>query len=204
MAFQKTAFQNNAFQQDEIIESTSQIDYGQEIRDRLPEESSLQIDGNPGRIMIDKSVGTELGSVEVDTFSNARGRLLPFATGIYLDRYGSWFGITRNGMGDDTYRSNIIALRSSDITIAGLKNAIASILNISIDDIEITNTYPNYCKAGGICHSNLLQGTACKFAGHYSLQNKTMTITLPFGSDSSLLTNILNNLVVPGVTINFD
>jgi hypothetical protein len=182
--------------------TTSQIDYGTEIRSKLPENSSLQIDGNPGRIMIDISIGKELGNCEIDIFNNAKGRLLEYASGIYLDRYGNWFGIRRNGLDDDTYRNNIIALRSSDITIAGLKNAISSVLNINVDDIDITNTYPNYCKAGAVCHSNILQGTACKFAGHYSLLNKTMTITLPDGTDITLLDNILNNLVIPGVTVN--
>ena len=179
----------------------SQIDYGSEIRSKLPEESQLQIDGNPGRIMIDSSIGEELGNCEVDTFNNAKARLLSYASGEYLDQYGAWFGILRNGMDDDTYRANIIALRSSDITIAGLKNAISAILNIDISEITITNTYPNYCKAGGVCNSNLFQGTPCKFAGHYSLINKTMTIILPVGTDPTLLTNILNNLVIPGVSV---
>jgi len=180
----------------------AQIDYGQEIRDNLSEESSLQIDGNPGRIMIDSSIGEELGSCEDDTFNNARARLLSYASGIYLERYGNWFGITRNGMDDDTYRNNIIALRSADITIAGLKRAISAVLNIDISEISISNNYPNYCKAGGVCNSNLLQGTACHFGGHYSLLNKTMTITIPNGSNLTILNNVLNNIVIPGVYVN--
>ena len=183
---------------------SSQIDYGQEIRDRLPEHSVLQIKGNLGRIMIDESIGKEFSSIDMDIFTNSRARFLPFATGKQLDYYGDWFGIPRNGMGDDTYRANIISLRSADTTIAGLKQAISAILNITVDDIDITNLYPNYCRAGAEVRGNEQTGTPCTFAGHFLLKNKTMTITIPDDvpyQSVQLLESVIDNLVIPGVYV---
>jgi hypothetical protein len=186
------------------MESSSQIDYGLEIRNRLSEHSNLQIENNPGRIMIDESIGKEFSSIEVDIFSNARARLLQYATGKQLDYYGDWFGIPRNGMDDDTYRANIIAFRMADTTIAGLKQAINAILNITVDEIIITNQYPNYCRAGADVRGNLQTGTPCTFAGHFLLKNKRMTImvpiTVPFLS-IQLLESVIDNLVIPGVYV---
>ena len=205
MAFQSNAFQSNAFQIEDLGPTTvPQRDYGSDIRSRLPENSELQVDGNPGRIMIDNCMGKEFGNVEVDTFTNARARLIQNAVGKQLDYYGDWFGIIRNGMDDNTYRANIIAFRSSDTTIGGLKRAIGAILNITIDKIDITNLYPNYCRAGAEVRGNLQSGTPCTFAGHFLLKNKTMTITIPNDvpySDVQLLESVIPNLVIPGVYV---
>lgn len=182
----------------------AQIDYGKEIRDKLPEHSALQDEGNPGRIMIDSSIGTEFASIEDDIFTNSRARLLQYATGKQLDYYGDWFGIPRNGMDDDIYRANIIAFRMGNTTISGLKQAISAILNIIVDSIIITDLYPNYCRAGAEVRGNLQTGTPCTFAGHFLLQNKTMTIILPdtvLNSDILLLESVIDNLVIPGVYV---
>jgi hypothetical protein len=75
-------------------------------------------------------------------------------------------------------------------------------LNIDIADISISNDYPNYCRAGAPCNANLFSGIPCTFAGHFSMLNKTMTITLPDGiGDVSLLESFIDNFVIPGVTV---
>jgi hypothetical protein len=180
----------------------SQIDYGQEIRDRLPIESPLQIKGNPGRTLIDECVGREFSNTEIAIFNNGKARLIQYATGAQLNYWGQLFGFPRpSGMDDDTYRANLISLRMADITIQGLTGAIAAILNIPESEITITNNTINYCKAGAVCNANQFQGTACKFGGLFQLTRNGITITLPAGADISLLESVIQNMVIPGIIV---
>jgi len=185
------------------LDTVPQRDYGDDIRGRLPENSELQVDGNPGRIMIDECIGKYFGDMEVGIFVNSRARFLPNATGPQLEMYGDWFGIKRNGMDDDIYRAQITSLISADITVAGIKRAISAILDIDISEISISNNYPNYCRAGAPCNANLFSGNPCTFAGHFSMVNKTMTITVPSGTDITNLGSVIDNLIIPGVTVNY-
>ena len=185
--------------------TTAQVDYGTEIRERLPEDHIINNDPeNPGRILIDKSIGKYFAQMEVDIFKNSRGRFLPFATGINLERYGDWFGIQRNGMDDNTYRANIISLISADITIAGVKTAVSAILNIDETEIDISNSIPNIAKAGSKCKANNYTGIASKFGGYFAMQKKQITITVPTGTDISILQSVIKNLVLPGVQVTID
>lgn len=206
-AFQETAFQSTGFQTEET-EETSETDinytpqdFPSDIRDRFPEHSPIHEIGNIGSKLID-SIGRELSNIEGWIFSNSDARFLSRATGIYLDRYGILFGLPRpGGMNDDTYRAHLISLRSSDITITGVKKAIAAILDIDTDEILITNSFPNYCTVGGVVMANMVTGTTCRFSGRYNTVTKTMTIQVPSGSDVDLLESVIYNMVIPGVTV---
>ena len=181
----------------------SQIDYGQEIRNRLPEKSALQLAGNPGRIMIDECFGLEFSLQEIASFNNAKARLIQYATGQYLDYYGQWFGFPRpSGMDDDIYRANLISLRMVDITIQGLTGAIAAILDIPESEITITNNIVNYCKAAAVCNADQFEGTPCVFGGLFQLVRNGITISVPSGSDVALLESVIQNMIIPGITVN--
>jgi hypothetical protein len=184
---------------------TAQVDYATEIRERLPEDHIINQDPeNPGRILIDECIGRYFAETEIAIFKNTRSRFLPFATGIRLDQYGEWFGIPRNGLDDNTYRANIISLISADITIEGLKTAVASILNLTVDDIDVTNTVANIATAGSTCTVNNQGGVISRFDGYFSTNNKQITITVPFQTDITILESVIQNLIMPGIEVTID
>lgn len=176
--------------------------YAEEIRNRLPENSPIHDPDNLGYKLID-TIGLELGKVEAWLFRNSDSRFLERASGAYLDQYGLWFGLSRQtGMSSTDYYNQITGFRGSDITITGLKKAISSILQISRDEIIITNTYPNYATVGGVVSANHFTGTPKTFSGYTNVISKNMTIILPTGSDpNGILPGLISNLTVPGITI---
>ena len=83
------------------------------IRELLPLGSSLQDDGNPLRIVLDRSVGEWL-----DGFEQPFEQLfLTTATGGWLDAHGKDYGVSRRiDESDESYRQRIIYEKLDNLT----------------------------------------------------------------------------------------
>lgn len=192
----------------------AQRDYGLDIRNRLPTHSPLQISGNLGRILIDSCVGVEYASIEDDIFTNSQGRFLEYAEGVYLDYYGDWFGVHRDGRSDSEYRNVLITLRTADCTISGVKIALAVLLGLETSDINIYNTYSiaesnpeplhqNYFDFGDDISAERPSDNPRQYwrAHNTGVSTKSMTIEVPTGSDTGLIEDFIPRLTVPNVTV---
>ena len=89
------------------------------IRELLPLGSALQDDGNPLRIVLDRSVGEWL-----DGFEQPFEQLfLMSATGGWLDAHGRQYGVSRRiDESDESYRQRIIYEKLDNLTAPLLSN----------------------------------------------------------------------------------
>jgi hypothetical protein len=95
-------------------------DFGEEIINRLPDTSSLHITTNPGRKVIDTTIGEWLTAFDDEDWFNQF--FLDSATGPYLDVHGKDFNVKRKlDETDEDYRQRIIYETIGHLTINFLK-----------------------------------------------------------------------------------
>lgn len=74
----------------------AQVDYGQEMLDRIPRRSKMHKEGNEGNILLRDVFGHALELVEENLFSASDMRFLENAQGKYLDYWGQLLKIPRS------------------------------------------------------------------------------------------------------------
>ena len=90
-------------------------DFGKALFDLLPVHSALQNKDNPGRKVIDNTVGEWFDRHDINRFYD--NLFLDTATGGYLDLFGRDYGIGRRlNESDDDYRLRIIQEKNDNLT----------------------------------------------------------------------------------------
>ena len=105
------------------------------IRELLPLGSSLQDDGNPLRVVLDRSVGEWL-----DGFEQPFDELfLTTATGGWLDAHGKDYGVTRRlDEDDESYRERIVFEKLEYLTVGNLLSVYGLELFAFVSDFDAT------------------------------------------------------------------
>ena len=107
-------------------------EYGEEILDRLPENSSLKMSDNPSRKVLDNTVGEWLDNF-TDNFNNM---FLNEAEGEFIDCHGTDLAVYRKiGEDDEDYKKRIIYQVIGHLTADYL---------IDIYNVELYVNIPNY------------------------------------------------------------
>ena len=110
-------------------------EYGEEILDRLPENSSLKSSNNPARKVIMNTVGEWLDNYD-DNFENL---FLNESVGEYIDCHGREYGVYRKlNESDEDYKKRIIYQILGHLTADYLIN----IYNVNLY-VDIPNYNPN-------------------------------------------------------------
>lgn len=175
--------------------------HGVAMRERWPDHSLIHNDGNPLRELLEEGIGPEFDDIELEIFNSSDMRFLLTATGFYLDLIGERFGIVRNGRTDDDYRAVLIAVKSANPTVAGIKRSISKILDISEDEVILIKGVEQGCHDGSIA-ADYYEGTPCKFIDNYVPSSPgVITIKIPQGSGIDLLESVISNLVLAPVTV---
>ena len=90
-------------------------DFGESLFDLLPVHSSLQNSDNPGRKVIDNTVGEWFDHYDIDEFYD--NLFIDTATGAYLDLFGRDYGVTRQtDESDEDYRTRVIQEKLDHLT----------------------------------------------------------------------------------------
>ena len=107
-------------------------EYGEEILDRLPENSSLRLKDNPARKVLDHTVGDWLDNFD-DNFTNL---FLTEAVGKFIDCHGKEYAVYRKiNESDEDYKKRIIYEIMGHLTADYL---------IDIYNVELYVDIPNY------------------------------------------------------------
>ena len=107
-------------------------EYGEEILDRLPENSSLKLKDNPARKVLDHTVGDWLDNFD-DNFTNL---FLTEAVGKFIDCHGKEYAVYRKiNESDEDYKKRIIYEIMGHLTADYL---------IDIYKVELYVDIPNY------------------------------------------------------------
>ena len=107
-------------------------EYGEEILDRLPENSSLKLKDNPARKVLDHTVGDWLDNFD-DNFTNL---FLTEAVGKFIDCHGKEYAVYRKiNKSDEDYKKRIIYEIMGHLTADYL---------IDIYNVELYVDIPNY------------------------------------------------------------
>lgn len=185
-------------------------DLGVEIRERFPDHSPIHEDGNPMRELIENGIGPVFDDLLTKMYSNSDNRFLQLATGIMLDKLGKWFGVLRNNLNDDQYRSLIIAVRSANPTVAGIKGAISAILGIDASLIIITNVTQKTSISGStfpVTVGDQFTGPFCTLSENplnsTSVVSGYINISVPSGNDLTILESVVDNLVIATTDVSF-
>ena len=110
-------------------------EYGEEILDRLPENSSLKSSNNPARKVIMNTLGEWLDNYD-DNFENL---FLNESVGEYIDCHGREYGVYRKlNESDEDYKKRIIYQILGHLTADYLIN----IYNVNLY-VDIPNYNPN-------------------------------------------------------------
>lgn len=119
-------------------------EYGEEILERLPENSSLKMKNNPARKIIDNSLGEWLDNY-VDNFENL---FLNESVGEYIDCHGREYGVYRKiDESDEDYKKRIIYQILGHLTADYLINIYKVNLYVNIPNYNPNNnelTSDNY------------------------------------------------------------
>ena len=106
-------------------------EYGEEILDRLPENSSLKSPNNPARKIFINTVGEWLDNFD-DNFNNL---FLTQAIGEYIDCHGREYGVYRKlNENDEDYKKRIIYQLIGHLTVDYLINVYKVNLYVNIPD----------------------------------------------------------------------
>lgn len=129
-------------------------DFGKALFDLLPVHSALQDKNNPGRKVIDNTIGEWFDHHDINEFYD--NLFLNTATGAYLDLFGRDYGIGRRlDEGDDDYRLRIIQEKNDNLTPSYLKELFDLDLFVYVADYDATKnmlTSDNpYITASQIC-----------------------------------------------------
>ena len=107
-------------------------EYGEEILDRLPENSSLKLKDNPARKVLDHTVGDWLDNFD-DNFTNL---FLTEAVGKFIDCHGKEYAVYHKiNENDEDYKKRIIYEIMGHLTADYL---------IDIYNVELYVDIPNY------------------------------------------------------------
>lgn len=178
--------------------------FGTETIARFPSQSPIHNPNNPGHIMIDDSIGRLLDEALIELEHNSDQRFLVDAEGVFLDRYGEWFGVPRGDMGDDEYRIKLLAVQGSNISISGVRGALSIILDLDPSDIIIRNSDEGCCRLGKmVLYNQYHTGPTCRLTSQYTRDSGTIMITVPIGTDTSVAKSIIGQMILPGVIVNF-
>lgn len=119
-------------------------EYGEEILERLPENSSLKMKNNPARKIIDNSLGEWLDNYD-DNFENL---FLNESVGEYIDCHGREYGVYRKiDESDEDYKKRIIYQILGHLTADYLINIYKVNLYVNIPNYNPNNnelTSDNY------------------------------------------------------------
>ena len=108
-------------------------EYGEEILDRLPENSNLKSTNNPSRKVIDYTLGEWLDNFN-DNFENL---FLNEATGKFIDCHGQEFGVYRKlDESDEDYKKRIVYQVLGHLTVDFLINIYNIDLYVNIPDFN--------------------------------------------------------------------
>lgn len=106
-------------------------EYGEEILDRLPENSSLKNTNNPARNIINNTVGEWLDNFD----NNFENLFLNEADGEYIDCHGREYGVYRKlNESDEDYKKRIIYQILGHLTVDYLLNIYNINLYVNIPD----------------------------------------------------------------------
>ena len=123
-------------------------EYGEEILDRLPENSSLKSPNNPARKVIMNTVGEWLDNYD-DNFQNL---FLNESVGEYIDCHGREYGVYRKlNESDEDYKKRIIYQILGHLTADYLINIYNVKLYVNIPNYNPSNnelTSDNYYISG--------------------------------------------------------
>jgi len=175
--------------------------YGVLIREQFPERSPVHEDDNPLRELIEEGIGHEFDQIESDLFTASDSRFLLTANETTLELFREWFGVPKRDITLEEYRAFIIAVKTANITITGIKKVIGNILNIESSQIIVIDGSGRACKAGITVAADHYTGTPCKFAGRYSESPGVVTVRIPEGEDLTLVESVINQLVLASVTV---
>jgi len=178
--------------------------FGTEIINRFPSQSPINDPSNPGHVMIDDSIGELLDEALVELEHNSDQRFLEYADGVFLERYGEWFGLERGTMTDDEYRVKLLAVQGSNTSISGVRGALSIILDLEAEGIIIQNSDEGCCRLGEMTlYDQYYTGPTCRLTSQYTRDSGTIMITVPSGTDTSVAESIISQMMVPGVIVNF-
>jgi len=175
--------------------------YGIAILEMFPEHSQIHEDGNPMRELIEEGIGPVFDDIEEEIFNSSDMRFLLTASGFYLDLFGERYGIKRNGRIDEKYKSVLIAVRSANPTVAGIKRSISRILDISEEEVILIKGVEQGCHDGSTAADHY-NGEPCHFVSREIQSNDgIITIKIPSGSGIELLESVIDNLVISSVNV---
>ena len=115
--------------------------------DMLPRHSSLQSVDNPLRVVLDRSLGEFMDTVDSEVVFD--GLFLQSASGGWLDAHGRDYGVARRlGESDEDYRSRIVFEKLEYLTVRNLQEiygvelfVLADTFNPSLNMLTSDNTY---------------------------------------------------------------
>lgn len=112
--------------------------YGEEIIERLHENSALHNTSNPMRKIINDGIGAWLDNFDENSlYENV---FLESATGEYLDLHGKDYGIIRKiDESDDDYRSRIVHESLGHITAVFLRQVYNLTVYTYAEDFDVTD-----------------------------------------------------------------
>jgi|GEM_PF-5954451 len=175
--------------------------YGVLIREEFPEHSPVHEDENPMRELLEEGIGPEFDQIETDLFSASDSRFLLTANETTIKLFREWFGVPKRDITLEEYRAFIIAVKTANITINGIKKVVGNILNIESSRVVVIDGSGLSCKADVTVSVDRYSGTPCTFAGHFSEAPGIITVKIPEGSDMALVELVITQLVLTSVTV---
>lgn len=175
--------------------------HGAKIIEEFPEHSPIHEENNPMGELIMDGIGPEFDQIELDLFTASDSRFLLTANETTLELFREWFGVPKRALSLDESRAYIIAVKSANITVAGIKRVIGNILNIDSSRVIVIDGSGRACKAGITEAADRYTGTPCVFAGRFSETPGVVTVRIPEGSDMALVESVITQLVLASVTV---
>lgn len=175
--------------------------YGVRTREEFPEHSPIHEENNPMRELIEEGIGPEFDQIEEDLFTASDSRFLLTANETTIELFREWFGVPKRDITLDEYKAFIIAVKTANITVNGIKKVIGNILNIESSKVIVIDGSGRACKAGVTVSADHYSGTPCVFAGRFSETPGIVTVRIPEGQDLALVESVITQLVLASVTV---
>lgn len=101
----------------------------------LPQHSALQREDNPLRVVLDRTVGEFMDTVDSEAVFD--GLFLTSATGGWLDAFGRDYNVSRKqDESDDDYRNRILFEKLEYLNASNLINIFGLTLYVFVDDFD--------------------------------------------------------------------
>lgn len=176
--------------------------YGVQTREEFPEHSPIHEENNPMRELVEEGIGPEFDGIESDLFTASDSRFLLTANETTIELFREWFGVPKRDITLEEYKAFIIAVKTANITVNGIKKVVGNILNIESSRVVVIDGSGRSCKAGiSIATDQYSEETPCKFAGHFSEAPGIVTVRIPEGQDLALVESVITQLVLASVTV---